>query len=358
MSGPSRALLCVLAVALLQATGVAARTIVVRCGTVVEEEAVVDRDLRCDGPGLILRNPRSVLQLNGHTVESARSCAEGAAPSGIVVEKTAEGARILGPGLIRGFVTGIAIGEAARVTVRDVRVSDSCSVGILAIGTDGVRVRDGMLHRNGAASDEGGGVRVEQSARFALEGTEVFMNASGGKGAAVDLRDCDRCRIVANRILGNKGIGLRLDTESRAAILERNVVLDQRGSDVVDHSTDGTYILNVFEHGDGLKPPAVWPLPGPPAPAQPAPAGCGVMHGLVQPLATITLTCPQPAGIRAVRNSVVAYRMLDPFNGGASGIACNPVEILSATSSDGGGVRCTNPDRIYAALLETTCCLN
>ena len=142
---------------------------------------------------------------------------------------------------------------------------------MLVVGTDGVRVRDALLHRNGAATDEGGAIRVEQSARFALEGTDVFANATGGKGAAVDLRDCDRCRIVANRIVANAGPGLRLDPESRAAVLERNVVLDQRATDVVDQSNDGTYVFNLFERGDGLRPPPLWPQVGPPSAALPAP---------------------------------------------------------------------------------------
>ena len=58
-----------------------------RCGMVLGEQAVLDRDLVCDGPGLIVRNPRTVLQLNGHTIVSRRTCAEGAAPAGIVVER-------------------------------------------------------------------------------------------------------------------------------------------------------------------------------------------------------------------------------------------------------------------------------
>jgi hypothetical protein len=328
-----------------------------RCGTLVDEDAVLDRDLNCDGVGVVLRNPRSVLQLNGHTIASARSCADGAAPTGVTVEKTADGAQILGPGVIRGFVTGIAVGEAVRVQVRDVRVSDSCGVGLLAVGTDGLRVRDVMLHRNGTATEEGGAIRVEQSARFALEGTEVFANRTGGKGAAVDLRDCDRCRVVANRIVANAGPGLRLDPESQGAVLERNVVLDQRGTDIVDQSNDGTYVFNVFERGDGLRPPALMPSTGPPAPAQPIPAGCGTMGVVVAPRETATVTCPPTGGVRAVRNGVVSYRLLNWLSMQPWGQGCDPVEVRAPDGKEGGAVRCTNSDRISPGILEVTCCL-
>lgn len=330
----------------------------IRCGTVVDEDAVLDRDLRCDGVGIVLRNPRSVLHLNGHTIESSRSCAEGAAPSGITVEGTADGAQILGPGTVRGFVTGIALGEAVRVQVRDVRVADSCAVGVLVVGSDGVRVRDAILHRNGAATEDGAAVRVEESNRFFLEGSDVFANATGANGAAVDLRDCDNCRIVANRIVANAGPGLRLDPESRATVIERNVVLDSRGRDVVDASNDGTYVLNLFERGDGLRPPALAPAIGPPAPALPAPAGCGVMQVPIAPRATATVQCPPAGGLRAVRNGVVAYRLLNAFNNQlAFHTACEDLEVRAASDDAGGSVRCTNPDRTFGALLEVTCCL-
>ncbi len=104
-----------------------------RCGTVVEDRLVLDHDLRCDGPALVLRNPLTVVQLNGHTLESSRDCGKGAS-SGIVVESSAEGAQILGPGLMRRFAAGIEISGSARVQVRDVRLSDSCAYGLVIVG--------------------------------------------------------------------------------------------------------------------------------------------------------------------------------------------------------------------------------
>lgn len=351
-------LLAVIAGAMLLAplTAAAGRP-AVRCGMVVEDDAVLDRDLRCDGVAVVLRNPRSVVELNGHTISSARSCAEGAAPTGIAVEQTADGAQILGPGLIRGFVTGIAIDETVRVQVRDVRVSDSCSLGVLAIGTDGVRIRDALLHRNGRASEEGGAIRVERSQRFALEGSTIFANATGAKGAAIDLRDCDRCRIVGNHVLANAGPGLRLDPESRAVILERNVVLDQRDVDVADGSNDGSYVFNLFERADGLRPPARWPSVGAPAGAPAGPSGCGTMHVLVPPHTTATLACPAAGGVHNARNGVVAFRLLNPFSLEPWGAPCEDLEVRAPDGDQGGAVRCTNPERTYPTLLEVTCCL-
>ena len=166
-------------------------------------------------------------------------------------------------------------------------------------------------------------------------------------------------RIIANRIVANAGPGLRLDPESRGTVFERNLILDQRGPDVVDQSTDGSAVLNLFERGEGIRRPSLWPATGPPAPALPAPAGCGVMQMPIAPRATATVQCPPAGGVRAVRNGVVAYRLLNPFNQQQAFPApCEDVEVRAADGIVGGSVRCTNPDRIYGALLEVTCCLN
>jgi len=329
----------------------------VRCGMVVDDRATLDRDLRCDGPAFILRNPRTVLQLNGHSVESRRSCAEGAAPAGIVVESTADGAQILGPGVVRGFVTGIRVTGTARTQVRDVRVSDCCTNGLLVDGATGFRVHGSTFHRNGTVGEDGTAVRVEQARRFALEASEIFLNGANAHGAAVDLHACEQCRIAENRIIGNRGAGIRLDLESHAGTIERNVALDQRASDIIDEGSDNTFALNVFERGDGVAPPSLWPLTGRPDHGAPGVAGCGTMIDFIKPRQTVTVTCPQDPGLRALRNSVVGYRLL---LGGdkPSGATCNPAALRPAHSGGGGSITCTNPDSIWGLVFEVTCCLN
>jgi hypothetical protein len=324
----------------------------VGCGTVVDERLVLDRDLRCAGPALVVRNPRSVIQLNGHVIESARSCSEGAPPTGIAVESTAEGSQILGPGVIRGFESGIAVDDTARVEVRDLRISDSCKDGVLVVGSRDVRIRNVILHRNGAAA-----VHVEDAERLRLEASDLFENGSGAGPvrAAVDLAACVDCRITANRITHNRGAGLRLDVDSNGNDVERNVVLDHRPHDVVDQGAENTFALNAFERGDGVSPPLLAPLIPDPGPAAPGVAGCGVMTDLLGPRQTATVTCPQDPGLRGLRNSVVAYRLLlgaAPYGGG-----CEDPRIVPAGASAGGAVRCTNPTSLWNLILEVTCCL-
>jgi hypothetical protein len=330
-----------------------------RCGMVVSERVVLDRDLRCNGPGLIVRNPRTVVQLNGHTLESSRPCGEEPGAAAIAVQPTADRAQILGPGLIRGFETGVTIDWAPQAQVRDVRISGSCAEGLVVRSAGNARGRDLILNRNGAGPLAIGAVRAEKARRFMLLDSEVFLNDGGAGSAAVELQSCEGCRVAGNRIVANQGAGLHLDVESSGNEIERNVILAHRPDDIFDEGSDNVFALNVFERGDGVSPPSLWPLLGAPPPTSPGVAGCGTMHAFVGPRQTVTVACPQDPGPRALRNSVVAYRLLNPFNTAQLfGATCNPAELRPASSTGGGAVTCTNPESVWAAVLEVTCCLN
>ncbi len=337
----------------------AARAATARCGMTVGEKLVLDRDLRCVGPALIVKNPRTVVQLNGHVLESAIACGEHDLGVGITVQATADRTQILGPGVVRGFQTGISVDGAGQVQLRDVRISDSCTVGLAVHVAGNVRARNLVLDRNGNGGDVAGAIRIERAARFWLADSDVFLNDAGANGAAVDLHGCEGCRIAGNRIVANRGAGLRLDDESRGNDVERNLIVGQRPNDVVDQGPENVFALNGFERGDGVDPPSAWPLLGVPAAPAPGVAGCGTMTAPVGPRASVTVACPQDTGLRAVRNSVVAYRLLSGFDPAKPFTAtCTPGVVQSATGTAGGSVTCTNPESIWPALLEVTCCLN
>jgi hypothetical protein len=350
-----------LLVVALMAHATVSAAVAVRCGMVVGERVVLDRDLRCDGSAFILRNPRTVVQLNGHTLESSRPCSDAPVAAGIVVQPTAERAQILGPGLIRGFATGVEVEGAPQTQLRDLRISDSCAEALVVRMANNVRGRNLILDRNGngVGPPPVGAVRVGQSKRFMLLDSDVFLNGGGLQSAAVELRSCEGCRVAGNHIVNNKAAGLHLDTESRASEIERNMILAHLPSDVVDEGSDNLFALNVFERGQGISPPELWPLLGIPPPTSPGVAGCGTLHTSVKPRETVTISCPQDPGLRALRNSVVAYRFLNPLNPTLIfGATCNPVKFQPASSEGGGSVTCTNPESLWTVILEVTCCLN
>jgi hypothetical protein len=325
---------------------------------VVEDRVVLDRDLRCVGPAIVLRNPRTVVQLNGHTIESSERCRDGNAGAGVVVQASADRAQILGPGVIRGFQYGITIDGTGQAQVRDVRISDNCNVGIAVRNGNGIRARDLVLDRNGGG-DAAGAIRIDGAQRFVLAESQVFLNDPGDGTATVDLHACVGCRVAGNRIVANQGSGIKLDVDSQGSELERNLIVGNRPYDVVDQGSDNVFVLNGFERGNGVDPPAVWPLLGVPTSPAPGVAGCGTLHTTVGPRASATIACPQDAGLRALRNTVVAYRLLNSFDTTLlfSG-SCTPAVVQPAGASSGGAVTCTNPDSIWTAILEVTCCLN
>ncbi len=357
---PRAAQTCLAGLALLAGIASArpAAAVIARCGMVVDDRIVLDRDLRCPTTGLIVRNPRTVVQLNGHVIEASESCQNGATTVGIAVEPTAERAQILGPGIVRGFQTGIAADGTAQLQVRDVRLTDNCGIGLALRGVVNARGRDLVLDRNGNGGETAAAVRIEHATRVGLADSEIFLNDAGANSAAIDLRSAANCRLAGNRVVANRGTGIRLDSESQGNEIERNLVLGQRPNDVVDQGSDNLFVLNGFERADGVDVPATWPLLGIPASPAPGVAGCGTMSAPVGPRNTVTVSCPQDSGLRAVRNSVVAYRLLNPFNGGLFGATCDPGTVTSASSTGGGAVTCTNANSVWTVILEVTCCLN
>ena len=51
------------------------------------------------------------------------------------------------------------------------------------------------------------------------------------------------CRLAGNRIVANRGVGLRLDTESHGCEVQRNVMLDHERTDVSDQGSDNALAL-------------------------------------------------------------------------------------------------------------------
>ena len=285
---------------------------------------------------------------------------EDATASGILVESTADGAQILGPGAIRGFPTGITVDGATRLQLHDFAVSESCGRGISVARADNLEARNLIMRKNGTiAADRGSALDVEDAASLTLADSSVFLNGAGARGAAIDLHGCNECRLTGNRVLANHGAGVRLDTESHACEVQRNVILDHERADVIDQGSDNALALNAFERAAGTRPPTLWPLLGPSSAAPASVIGCATIHAPIGHDETITLTCPQDPGLRGLRNSVVGYRLLNPFSPGLPAtLACNPGEVITATSGGGGALRCRNSDPIWPAILEVTCCLN
>ncbi len=246
-----------------------------------------------------------------------------------------------------------------QVQLRDLRVTESCGFGVAVRNTIATRARDLVLDRNGDGGATAGALHAEGARGLVLTDSEVLLNDAGDSGAAIDLRDCHGCRVAGNRVAANHGAGIRLDVDSQGNEVERNLVLGQHGTDVADSGSDNLFTLNGFEHGDGVERPSLWPLLGVPVSPAPGVAGCGTIHDDIPPRATLTLTCPQDPGLRAVRNSVVAYRLLSPFNSALLFNGnCNPAVVHPASGTTGGGVTCTNTSSTWSATFEVTCCLN
>jgi hypothetical protein len=138
--------------------------------------------------------------------------------------------------------------------------------------------------------------------------------------------------IIAGSSVGASASGA---VATRGMVVEDTVVLDRDlrcpGPALIirnPRTLVQLFALNGFERGDGVDPPRLWPLLNVPASPAPGVAGCGVMHDTLNARATTTITCPQDPGLRAVRNSVVAYRLLNGFAPGC----CSPARAVPESS--------------------------
>jgi hypothetical protein len=247
------------------------------------------------------------------------------------------------------------------VQLRDVRISDSCGVGLAVRVAGSVRGRN-LDPRPERQRRRGGRARSGWSAaaRFWLADSEVFLNDPGASGARSICARAKDVRISGNRIVANRGAGLRLDDASHANEIERNVILGQRPYDVVDQGPDNLFTLNGFERGDGVDPPDRVAAPERTGLAS---AGRrrmrhdgGARRGRAR---RVTLTCPQDTGLRAraqQRRRVPAAEPLRHHE--VVRQTCTPGVVQPATAARAASVTCTNPDSLFPAMREVTCCLN
>src|SRR5262249_13603144 len=160
--------------------------------------------------------------------------------------------QILGPGEVRGFVNGVQLNGAARVAVRDLRIDDNCTNGVLVSAANDAHLDGLTMHRNGSVGEQGTAVRGGRGEGLTPPRSLVFQNGRGDRVAAVELRKCSHCRVTGNRIVTNRAVGLRLDLDSHEAVVERNIVLGNGYADLVDEGADSTFALNDFERGTGV----------------------------------------------------------------------------------------------------------
>jgi parallel beta-helix repeat protein len=220
----------------------------VNCGDVITTDTVLDADLTCAGPGLIIGADNITLDLNGHTLTGLCTPTCGG-PDGVRVNGHS-GVTIMN-GYITGFLFGIRLIGASDNLIDHVVTTDNAFNGIsLFSGSDSNLVThcDSSNNTNfGIIMTNGSDDNVVQHCALIGNGTGVFVG--GGPTGGPSFRN----HIAQNRSRDNRqGIHLRNADEN---LIERNVVAANDLGILISEGADRNVVQhNIVNHSgrDGL----------------------------------------------------------------------------------------------------------
>ena len=198
----------------------------VRCGAVLTEDTVLDRDLvGCREDGLVIGADGITVDLNGHTVTGL-----GAAETAGVRNRGHDHV-VIENGTVQDFGRGVLLADARRNLLRDLRVEVNQSGGVVLVEATKNRVVDCFAAANGG-SPPSSGIALFDSDRNRIEGNVAFEHAYG-----IGLFDSD-----GNVLSDNDVAPLGSDGNNDAGI----VVVDSSDNRIRDNRADSN-------DGDGIR---------------------------------------------------------------------------------------------------------
>ena len=150
------------------------------CGQTITQSIDLTANLTCSEDGLKVQGSNIIIKLNGFAI---RGPGDDPNTTGIFVDGGHE-VRIMGPGMIEFFGTGIKYSDAVGGTIRDVQVGNS-DVGLLADSSEEMQWKLLYVHDNGV------GAIVDGSHNSEVEGVVMSSNDVGvdvmGNSSGIDI---------------------------------------------------------------------------------------------------------------------------------------------------------------------------
>jgi parallel beta-helix repeat protein len=225
----------------------------VTCGDVIVVNTVLDGNLENCDHGLVIGADGIVLNLNGFVVAGTHSY------PGILLQGRTH-VMVKGPGVIRQFGDGIVIAEGGNNRITGVLLENNLGKGIsilnsknntirsntayssftgifIAEGASGTRVQDNDIHQNDV------GIYVTSSASNAIGENNSHDNGLAG----ILIVDGDHNKVEENQISGNDQAGIRLFQGAEANVIEKNVIVGNRGVGVMVGGPVGANNGNVIQ---------------------------------------------------------------------------------------------------------------
>lgn len=185
------------------------------CGQTITQSIDLTADLTCSEDGLKVQGSNIIIKLNGFAIRGPGDDDT----TGIFVDGGHE-VRIMGPGMIEFFGTGIKYSDAVGGTIRDVQVGNS-DVGLLADSSEEMQWKLLYVHDNGV------GAIVDGSHNSEVEGVVMSSN-----GVGVDVMGNSSGIDINFNIIMDGNTGVQVDPGVTSANVFYNTMFRQEGLDM------------------------------------------------------------------------------------------------------------------------------
>jgi parallel beta-helix repeat protein len=117
----------------------------VTCGSVVSGTVTLRKNMNCSDDGLIIGEDATTLNLNGFSIQGP-----GKDSSNAGISVTKDNIKILGPGVVSGFETGILLTGGGEISVKSVILQNN-QIGTFFTGSDTSSVEENIMRNNDVA---------------------------------------------------------------------------------------------------------------------------------------------------------------------------------------------------------------
>jgi len=214
----------------------------VTCGSVVSGTVTLRKNMNCSDDGLIIGEDATTLNLNGFSIQGP-----GKDSSNAGISVTKDNIKILGPGVVSGFETGILLTGGGEISVKSVILQNN-QIGTFFTGSDTSSVEENIMRNNDVA--------VAGHSANDLEITSNIMDVNVLAG--ITLVNTHGSTIAGNSIQESQN-GIFFDSQSSGNIATlnnlRDNTVDLNNSDgLVPTSNANTFLGNtcVKSDPDGL----------------------------------------------------------------------------------------------------------
>jgi parallel beta-helix repeat protein len=209
----------------------------VKCGDTITQDTTLDSDLiDCPQDGIVIGAGGLTLDLNRHTIDGDNS---GFEDHGVDNGAGRDTVTVRGPGIVQGFMNGVALANASDNVVRRINASRNSFSGVRLEG----HTATGNLIVHNVFSENGAGVSVTDDYALNVDAgnNRVRGNIAYGNGYGILLGGYGNGNQIEHNSIWNNGIGIELSDSFGASVVGQNR-LSRNGSGINLFESQNTHV--------------------------------------------------------------------------------------------------------------------